>query len=394
MLAIAATAAPATAQDSGIIVAASGADTAWVLVAALLVLTLALPGIAALRPAGARAVGAAVAAVSLIWVLAGYTLAFGDPVNGWIGNGRAWILNNLDAVRGDLLVPESAFAVFGLAAACVPAAFVAAAIAPRARIGWIALFAALWTATVYAPVAHWLWGGGWLVGKLGALDFAGGIVLQVTAGIAALVAALLAGRKVDENAAVTPSVWAAGLVWIGWLALIGGSAMSAGDAAAAAIINGQIGAALGAITWLVLGRTSAAGTASEGWTGGLVAGLCAVSAGAGFVGPGGAAVIAFAGSLAAFYAHRALAPRLRLGGGDMVFCINAIPAMVGAVLLAIFLAPALGGIGYLPGASMGSQIAAQLIAVAVVTLWTAVASAILALLVSIVIPLRQTAPQE
>ena len=195
---------PALAQDAGTLDVADSGDTAWVLVSAAFVLLMAAPGLTLFYGGLVRAksflsvlvqCGAIVAVASLLWVVCGYTLAFGPVSNGWLGGGDALMLRNLGNVRDATAIPESAFALFQMTFAAITPALMAGAWVDRARFGWVLGFCALWGLVVYAPVAHWIWGGGWLATRFGTLDFAGGIVVHTTAGVSALVAVLLLGKR-------------------------------------------------------------------------------------------------------------------------------------------------------------------------------------------------------
>lgn len=179
-------------------------DTAWILVSSAFVLMMAMPGLTLFYGGLVRAkgflavlvqVGAIAAVASVLWVAVGYTLAFGDVSGGWIGGGNAWMLLNLGNVRANTAIPESAFALFQMCFALITPALMVGAWVDRARFGWVVAFSALWSLIVYAPVAHWVWGGGWLATRFGTLDFAGGIVVHTTAGVSALVVAMLLGKR-------------------------------------------------------------------------------------------------------------------------------------------------------------------------------------------------------
>ena len=179
-------------------------DTAWLLTSAALVMLLALPGLVLFFAGRARRnsalsvaaqVGAIVSAVSLVWIVTGYTLAFGRVTTGWIGAGNAWMLIDLASLRDGTTVSESAFALQQMMLAALAAALLAGAWAGRARFGWAIAFAAVWSVAVYAPIAHWVWGGGWLARAMGTRDFGGGLVIETSAGVSALVAALLLGSR-------------------------------------------------------------------------------------------------------------------------------------------------------------------------------------------------------
>lgn len=395
-----------TAVDAADAVSDSG-DTALILVAAAGVLVMTLAGLG-LFYGGRMAqrnllsllvqIGGIVAAVSLAWIAVGYTLAFGAVGSGWIGGGNAWMLIALGDVRDGTTIPESGFALFETTIAAFAAALMAGAWAQRARFGWVIGFTALWSVVVYAPVAHWLWGGGWLSAKLGALDFAGGLVVQTTAGVSALVAALLMGKRSepDETAPRAPGLMllGAGVLWAGWFALAGGSALVAGDGAASAIIAAHAAAASAALTWLACERIAVGKPTATGFATGAVAGLVTASPAAGYISPGAAMVLGVIAAAVCYPAARLIGRRLHLGDTPNVFAISGIGGITGSLLLAVFLSPALGGTGYAPGMGMAGQLAAQAVAVGAVALFAAVGSAVLALAVSLFVPMRVSEDAE
>ncbi len=399
----------AQSADIGALDAADSGDTAWAMAAAVLVLVMVLPGLTLFYGARASArnflsvaaqIGAITAICSLLWVVAGYTIAFGAVTNGWLGSGNAWMLIDLGNVRGDTAVPESAFVLFHMALAVFAAALMVGAWTGRAHFAWVTLFSALWSLMVYAPVAHWVWGGGWLASRLGTLDYAGGLVVQTTAGVSALVAALLMGKRAGFTAAAAPphapglAMAGAALLWAGWLGLAGGAAMAATDDAAAAIINTHVAACAAALAWLVIERLAAGKVSATGFATGAIAGLAAASPAAGFVAPGAAWII---GAVAALLCYPALALiRRSLAIDDTlgVFAVHGVGGMTGAVLLALFIDPALGGTGYGPGMGLVPQVVAQVAGIAVVAAWSAIGTAVSALMVSTVIPMRVSEAAE
>lgn len=409
LLVVALAAAPASAQELVQLAANDGGDTAWVLAAAAIALLAALPGLA-LYYAGrtpphaaasiALQVGAIAAVVSLAWVTIGYTLAFGPVTLGWLGNHAHWMLANLGNVRPGTLLPESAFVLFQMVFPVIAACLMAGSWAGRARLGWVIAFAGLWSLLVQAPVTHWLWGGGWIASTLGTLDFAGGLTMHVTAGVSALVVALLLGRRAGLQAGdafdARPELVAAGAgtMWIAWLVLNGGSALAATDDASSAMLNAHLAACAGALAWLGQERLATGRTTVSGWAKGVLAGLAAATPASGFVSPGAAIVL---GALAAVAGRGvAILVRDRLAIDDTlgVFAVHGAGAAIGSVLLGLFLSESLGGVGYAEGMTMGSQLLAQVLGTAVVAGWSAVATAIAALMVSLVVPMRVSEEEE
>ncbi|HKY82867.1 MAG TPA: ammonium transporter [Sphingobium sp.] len=389
---------PAGAQ---VAVADSG-DTGWMMVCALLVLLAALPGLA-LRHAGMVNVRSALAVVvqgitvaagvSLAWGMVGYSLAYA-PGNEWLGGGEALLLRGIGALRDGLTVPESAFVLFQMSLALLAAGLLPAAVAERARIGWIAGFAPLWLLIVYAPVVHWVWGGGWLA-ELGVMDFAGGLVIHASAGFSALALAVILGRRrgtdCPEHAPVL-SLAGGALIWVGWAGTVGGWALGATDVAASAILNAHFAACAGAIGWMLVDRLASGRVRSTGALSGAIAGLVAVSASAGLVGTGGAMLIGLIGAFVCRGGKMAVG-RWVDDPAD-IFVIHGLGGLAGLLLLPLFVQPALGGVGFEPGTAPGSALLAQAIGILVVALWAMVGSAIVALLLSAATTMRGSAQDE
>ncbi|MBC2666366.1 ammonium transporter [Novosphingobium flavum] len=388
---------------------ADSGDTAWILVSSALVMMMAAPGLTLFYGGLVRAknflsvlvqCGAIVAVASLLWLVCGYTLAFGPASNGWLGNGDMAMFNQLGTVREGTTVPESAYALFQMCFAAITPALMVGAWVDRARFGWVVAFSALWGLIVYAPVAHWVWGGGWLAAKLGTLDFAGGIVVHTTAGVSALVAAALLGKRdgfpktlmLPHSPALTMA--GAALLWVGWFGFNGGSALSASDDAAAAIINTHVAACAAALMWLAIERVTVGKPTSIGFATGAIAGLATVTPAAGFISPGAALVFGLIAASVCYPMIQLIKFRLKIDDSLDVFAVHGVGGMVGSLLLAVFLAPALGGTGYAEGMTMASQIAAQVIGVGVVAVFSAIASALLALGINLFLPMRVSEDSE
>lgn len=389
---------PASAQ---VAVADSG-DTGWMMVCALLVLLAAVPGLA-LRHAGlvnvrnalaAPAQAIAVAAgASLAWGMIGYSLAYA-PGSGWLGGGANLLLEGLGALREGLTVPESAFVLFQMALAIFAACLLPGAMAERARIGWIAAFAPLWLLIVYAPIAHWVWSGGWLA-QLGVMDFAGGLVVHGAAGFSALALLLILGRRraaADPGHAPVLGIAGSALLWIGWGGMVGGWALGATDDAASAILNAHFAACAGVLGWMLGDRLSGGRIKATGLISGALAGLVAVSASAALVGPGGAMLIGLIGAIVSRLGKGLLGSRI--DDAADIFVIHGLGGVAGVLALPLFVQPLLGGVGFEAGISLASALLAQAIGVAIVALWAMVGSAIVALLLSVLLPMRGTAQEE
>ena len=389
---------PASAQ---VAVADSG-DTGWMMVCALLVLLAAVPGLA-LRHAGlvnvrnalaAPAQAIAVAAgASLAWGIIGYSLAYA-PSSVWLGGGANLLLGGLGALREGLTVPESAFVLFQMALAIFAACLLPGAMAERARIGWIAAFAPLWLLIVYAPIAHWVWSGGWLA-QLGVMDFAGGLVVHGAAGFSALALLLILGRRraaADPGHAPVLGIAGGALLWIGWGGMVGGWALGATDDAASAILNAHFAACAGVLGWMLGDRLSGGRIKATGLISGALAGLVAVSASAALVGPGGAMLIGLIGAIVSRLGKGLLGSRI--DDAADIFVIHGLGGVAGVLALPLFVQPLLGGVGFEAGISLASALLAQAIGVAIVALWAMVGSAIVALLLSVLLPMRGTAQEE
>ena len=388
---------------------ADSGDTAWVLVASALVLLMAAPGLTLFYGGLVRArnflsvavqVGAVIAVASLLWVMVGYTLAFGQVSGGWIGAGNAWMLINLDDIRANTTISESTFALFQMGFAAITPALMIGAWVDRARFGWVVAFSALWSLLVYAPVAHWIWGGGWLGSKLGTVDFAGGIVVHTTAGVSALVVALLLGKRMGfPRTLMLPhapglTLVGAALLWVGWFGFNGGSALTASDDAASAILNTHLAACAAALAWLLIENFTVGKPTSIGFATGAVAGLATITPAAQWVSPGAAILFGAVASVVCYGAIRLTKQRLQIDDSLDVFAVHGVGGMLGAMLTAIFMAPTLGGTGYAQGMDMARQLVAQGVGVGVVALWSAVATAIAALMVSLVLPMRVSEDDE
>lgn len=390
--------APAMAQP--MFVPDSG-DTAWILTASAFVLMMTVPGLVLFYGGLVRARNvlsvamhcfAMVAVVSLVWVLAGYSLVFGEgsPI---LGGFQHVLLGNLADMRAETTIPESAFALFQMTFAIITPALVVGAFVERIRFAWVIAFGVVWTLIVYVPVARWVWGGGWLA-ELGTLDFAGGIVVHTTAGVAALVIARILGpRKGFEKTVLPPhspalTMIGAGLLWVGWFGFNGGSALAATDDAAAAILNTHLAACAAALMWLVAEAGKVGKATSIGMATGAVAGLATVTPAAGFVGPVGAILLGAIGGLICFYSVILVKSRLRIDDSLDVFAVHGVGGILGSLLFPFYVLPALGGPGFEEGHSLSAQLGAQAIGVLVVAGWTAVMTAIFCVASGVLLKMR------
>ncbi|MBR9813911.1 ammonium transporter [bacterium] len=389
----------------------SGADTAWILTSTALVLMMTLPGLALFYAGLVRSRNvlsvlmqcfSIAGVVTLLWVLVGYSLAFSEG-NGFIGGLDKAMLAGIgrDTLSGS--IPEALFVMFQLTFAIITPALIIGGFAERMRFSAMLLFSALWLLAVYAPITHWVWGGGWL-GNMGLLDFAGGTVVHITAGVAALTAAVVLGKRRDfPSAAILPhnltmTVTGAGLLWVGWFGFNGGSALAADGTAAMAMLVTHISAAMGVLGWLACERIKFGKASVLGGVTGMVAGLGTITPASGFVGPGGALVIGLLAGVVCFFATQFIKQKLKIDDSLDVFPVHGVGGMLGTLLAGVFSATSLGmfsGFGFADGIeTMGRQVGVQLIGIGATVGYTAVLTFVLLKLVGIITPLRAEEAME
>lgn len=373
----------AVAQDE-----LSGANTAWIMTSTALVLFMTLPGLALFYSGLVRSKNVlsvlmqcfSIACVaSIVWFVAGYSLAFTEG-NNFIGDLSQMFLANVgeDSMSGD--IPESVFLMFQMTFAIITPALVVGGFAERMKFSAVMWFTVLWLLFVYAPVCHWVWGGGWLSDR-GALDFAGGIVVHITAGVAALVAALMVGpRKGFPTTPMPPhnltlSVAGAGMLWVGWFGFNGGSALAANGDAGMAILVTHLSAACGAFTWSVIEWVKYGKPSVLGIITGMVAGLGTITPASGFVGPAGAVVIGVSAGFVCFYATMFMKQKLKIDDSLDVMPVHGVGGILGTLAVGVFASAELGlfsGQGL--ERSIGSQLGVQATGVAATVAYTALAT--------------------
>ncbi|MGC8521885.1 MAG: ammonium transporter [Steroidobacteraceae bacterium] len=406
--------APPAARAAGLALAATHAvnsgNTAWLLTSTALVLSMTLPGLVAFYSGLVRSKNvlsvamqcfAIACLVSILWVAGGYELAFGrggtlqeligSPAAGWLGSiGR-------NALHGT--TPVAAFAMFQLTFAIITPALVIGGFAERIKFSAVLWFSGLWLLLVYLPVCHWVWGGGWLA-RLGVLDFAGGIVVHVTAGVGALVSALvLRERKGFPHLAMPPhnmtlTILGAGMLWVGWFGFNGGSALAANGTAAMAILVTHLGASAGALAWMSaewrkFGKPSVLGLVT-----GMVAGLGTITPASGFVGPLGGVIIGATAGLVCFSATQVLKRKLLIDDSLDVSPVHGVGGVLGTTLTGVFVAAPLGGVGYAAGMDLLRQVGVQILGVVSVGLWCAGLTYVILKVLQATIGLRVTEDQE
>jgi Amt family ammonium transporter len=407
--ALAQEAAPAAAEAAAPVPALNSGDTTWMMLSTILVLFMALPGLALFYGGLVRSKNVLsilmqctmiTAVVIVVWVLWGYSFAFGGGTSPyWGGLGKVFLAGvTRESETGT--IPEFVFICFQMTFAAITPALIIGAFAERVKFSAVLLFVVLWVSLVYFPIAHMVWDANGLIFGWGALDFAGGTVVHINAGIAALVGALLIGKRHGygrDNMAphsMPFTMIGASILWVGWFGFNAGSALAANGTAALAMINTFTATAGAAIAWAIV-ETVARGKASMlGAASGVIAGLVAVTPAAGFVGPVGAIVLGAIASVVCYYFVATV--KIKLGYDDAldVFGVHGIGGIVGAIGTGIFASASLGGVGYAEGVTMASQVWTQILAVLVTVAWCGVVSALLYKLVDLVVGLRPTAETE
>ena len=374
---------PVIASDNVI----DSGDTAWMLSATALVLFMTLPGLALFYAGLVQSKNIVsvlmhhftiAASMSILWVLAGYSLAFSGDGK-WFGDMAKAFMNgvNLDSSIGS--VPESLFAAFQMTFAIITPALIIGAYVERMKFSALLMFSALWLLLVYAPVTHWVWGGG-IMADWGVLDFAGGIVVHATAGTAALVCALVVGKRRGFPASLHPphspilTMVGACMLWVGWFGFNGGSALGAGSSASMALLVTHIAAATASLVWMFIewfrfGRPSLVGSVT-----GMVAGLATVTPASGFIGVPGGLILGVTGGVACYLAVDLIRVRLRIDDSLDVFAVHGVGGILGSILVAWLSLPVFGGVGLGAGVTASKQFVVQFWSVGITVLWTGIAS--------------------
>ena len=385
----------------------NGANTSWILTSTALVLFMTIPGLSLFYGGLVRSKNALsvlmqcfsiTCLASIIWFAFGYSLAFGNggSLNNYIGDLSNFFMGNIteESMAGD--IPESVFALFQMTFAIITPALIVGAFAERMRFSAMLLFSALWLIVVYAPITHWVWGGGWL-GEMGLLDFAGGTVVHITAGVGAIVAALVLGnRKGFPQQAMPPhnltmTVTGAGMLWVGWFGFNGGSALAANGDAGMAMLVTHISAAAGSLAWMMMEWTKHGKPSVLGIVTGMVAGLGTITPASGFVGPAGALVIGLSAGVICYYATQAIKQRFHIDDSLDVFPVHGVGGMLGTLLAGIFASDQLGvfsGQGYNEGMNMASQVRVQITGIIATFAYTAVSTYLLLKLIDNLLVLR------
>ena len=378
----------------------NGGDTAWLLTATALVLFMTLPGLALFYAGLVRLKNvlsvmthcvAIACLVSILWLLGGYSLAFSGTAP-LIGDLAAF---GLPAGRGALhgSVPESLFFMFQMTFAIITPGLIVGAVMERIRFGAVLLFSALWVFLVYAPVAHWIWGGGWLAQR-NVMDFAGGLVVHATAGTSALALAWRLGPRDGFPRDLAPphnsglTMMGAAMLWVGWFGFNGGSALAANGDAAAAILATHLSAASAGLVWALIEQRRFKRPSMVGLVTGVVAGLATVTPASGFIGPVAAVGLGGLGSLVCYQFVDLVKHRWKIDDSLDVFAVHGVGGMLGSLLVAVLAAPALGGAGYAKGMDMARQAGVQAMGLAATVAWSAIATLVIAFVVQKTVGLR------
>ncbi|MFK8067137.1 MAG: ammonium transporter [Gammaproteobacteria bacterium] len=387
----------------------NSANTAWVLTSTALVLFMTLPGLALFYSGLVRSKNvlsvlmqcfAIACLASLLWMVAGYGIAFGESetMNAYMGSGKIMLEGvGWNSMSGD--IPESVFLMFQMTFAIITPALIVGGFAERMKFSAVLIFSAAWLLLVYAPVCHWVWGGGWLAQK-GLLDFAGGTVVHVNAGVAALVAAIVLGkRKGFPTKAMPPhnmtlAITGAGMLWVGWFGFNAGSALAANGDAGMAMLVTHISSSAGALTWIAIewikyGKPSALGIIT-----GMVAGLGTITPASGFVGPTGALIIGISAGIVCYYSTQFIKRKLEIDDSLDVFPVHGVGGILGTLLAGVFVAKELGGVGYAEGMTMFSQVGVQALGAIATLVWSGAITWILLKVLDAIIGIRVTPEQE
>ena len=388
-----------------------GGDTAWIMTSTALVLFMTIPGLSLFYGGLVRVRNvlsvlmqcfSITCVATLVWLVCGYSLAFSEG-NGFIGGFSNILFANVQEETVSGTIPESIFALFQLTFAVITPALIFGGFAERVRYSGVMLFSILWLLLVYAPITHWVWAsGGWLFER-GLLDFAGGTVVHITAGVASLVCAVVIGTRSGFGKTPMPphnmtmTVTGAGMLWVGWFGFNGGSALASDGNAAMAMLVTHISAAAGSLSWVLMEKIKYGKPSVLGIVTGMVAGLGTITPASGFVGPGGALIIGLVAGMACFFATQYIKNGLGIDDSLDVFPVHGVGGMLGTFMAGIFASAGLGifsGQGYAEGVTMGSQIVVQITGIVATVVYTAVMTFIVLKIVNVVTGMRVSEEEE
>ena len=388
----------------------NGGNTAWILTSTALVLFMTLPGLSLFYAGLVRSKNvltvlmqcfSIACLVSVLWLLGAYSFIFtdGGVLNGFIGGAEKILALGMGTadLSGD--IPETVFFMFQMTFAIITPALIVGGFAERMKFSSMFWFSGLWLVLVYVPVCHWVWGGGWLA-EMGVMDFAGGIVIHINAGVAALVAAIVIGKRNGFPKIPMPPhnmtmvVAGAGMLWVGWFGFNAGSALTADGAAGMAMLVTHISAAAASLTWMFLewkihGKPSVLGIVT-----GMVAGLGTITPASGFVGPVGGLLIGISAGLICYYATQYIKTKLQIDDSLDVFSVHGVGGITGSLLTAVFAATEMGGLGLPEGVTIMSQVTVQFIAIFATIIWSAFFTFVILKILDSTLGIRVTAEQE
>jgi Amt family ammonium transporter len=382
-------------------------DTAWMLTSTVIVLMMTIPGVALFYAGMVRKKNvlatlmqsfAITCLVTIIWMVAGYSLAFSNGGNAYVGNLDLAFLNHVTVGAINGTIPDTVFIIFQATFAIITAALITGAVAERMKFSALLWFIGIWSLVVYSPITFWVWGGGFL-GSDGVLDFAGGTVVHINSGIAALVAAIMLGKRKGfgvENLAphnVGLTMIGGSLLWVGWFGFNAGSAVSAGGGAGMAMAVTQIAAAAAGLAWMIVEWMHHKKPTLLGVVSGAVAGLVAITPASGFVGPMGALFIGLIAGVICYWGAAFLKPKLGYDDSLDVFAVHGLGGITGAILTGVFAVEAIGGTAGALEGNIG-QIGTQIYGIIATIVWSGVASAVILFVIDKVIGLRVDADAE
>ena len=395
-------------SSSDVLANSDSGDSSWILASSALVLLMTLPGLALFYAGMVQSKNvvsvlsqhfALACLMSIVWIVAGYSLSFsgeglllGDLNNFFLAN------VNIDSLVGT--IPEFLFIMFQMTFAIITPALIIGCYVERIKFSVVLIFSTMWLLLVYAPTAHWVWGGGFLA-NLGVKDFAGGIVVHTTCGLAALVVALVLGKRFSfAQGTLSPpnspilTMIGASFLWVGWFGFNGGSALAANSSASLAILVTHIAASIGAFTWILIEWIRFGKPSLIGMVTGMVAGLATVTPASGFIGVPGGLILGILGGLITYYFVDLIRNRLKIDDSLDVFAVHGVGGILGTLLCSILMHQNLGGVGYDEGQNASSQFIIQFQSVVIVVIWTVVATYGILKFISYFTPLRVSLEEE
>lgn len=385
----------------------NAADTSWILTSTALVLLMTLPGLALFYAGLVQAKNilsvlmqciAIACFASVFWVICGYSIAFGEGTP-YFGGLSKFMLLGIDKTSLVGTLPETLFVMFQMTFAIITPALMVGAFVERIKFSAVVLITLLWLLLVYAPVTHWVWGGGWLA-SMGVMDFAGGIVVHVTAGVSAVVIAYFLGARKGFPTSVQPphAPWmvmvGASLLWVGWFGFNAGSAVSAGQDAAMAMLVTHISAAVASLVWLTIEWVKYGKPSLIGLVTGTIAGLATITPASGYVGPAGGVMLGLAGGIICYIAVDLVKNAMKVDDSLDVLAVHGVGGATGTILVAVLATAGFGGSGLPEGATVASQLGVQATGVIVTAIWSILATTVIVFVVRALVGLRVTEEDE